>query len=131
MTGDGGRVQLRGQLLLLDLAGRDEVALHLVEAVGNYIAKYELNGRSAPAELSALLDVLRDRGRQGTPNVASGVAGVERLSVSTQEAAALLGVSPRTVERRISAGVLPSTKLGGCRLIPLRALRELAGGEDA
>lgn len=41
-----------------------------------------------------------------------------------QEAAAFLGVSRRTVERWVASGEIPSTTIGGVRMIPRRSLIE-------
>ena len=52
---------------------------------------------------------------------ARDAAGTERL-INAREAAALLGVSERTVRRKIAAGELVSVKAGAARLIPVTAL---------
>jgi excisionase family DNA binding protein len=54
----------------------------------------------------------------------------ERL-VTAVDAARLLGVSERTVRRRIAAGTLPSVKVGTSRLVPVTALTPSPGGDSA
>ena len=49
-------------------------------------------------------------------------SGATEPLVSAAEAAALLGVSERTVRRRIAANELPSVKAGRARLIPVSAV---------
>ncbi len=55
---------------------------------------------------------------------------VEQPSTATRwltppQAAEALSVNPRTVQRRIRDGSLPSTLIGGCRRIPSSALERL------
>lgn len=54
-----------------------------------------------------------------------------RLAVSPAEAATLLGVSATTIRRWIAAGTMPSTKLGGNRLICLADLQSLMTTPDS
>jgi excisionase family DNA binding protein len=55
-----------------------------------------------------------------------------KLTFSTREVAAMLGVSRPTVDRLVSSGVLPSVDLGPTRrtLIPAWAIEELIAGPD-
>jgi excisionase family DNA binding protein len=46
----------------------------------------------------------------------------QRLALSTEEAAASLGVSKRHIEQRVRTGEIPSVRLGKRVLIPLRQL---------
>jgi excisionase family DNA binding protein len=46
----------------------------------------------------------------------------EKLAVSVREAAALLSVSPRSVQNYIAAKTLPARKIGRRTVIPVRAL---------
>jgi excisionase family DNA binding protein len=46
----------------------------------------------------------------------------DRLAVSVREAAAMLSVSPRTIQNYIRAKVLPGRKIGRRTVIPMRAL---------
>lgn len=45
-----------------------------------------------------------------------------RISLTVDEAAPALGLSPRTVRNAIKNGEIPSVKVGGRRLIPVKAL---------
>jgi excisionase family DNA binding protein len=49
----------------------------------------------------------------------------ERLTLSVREAASVLGVSQRTIERLVADGTLRSVTLNRRRLIPRKALDEL------
>lgn len=49
----------------------------------------------------------------------------DRYALTVMEAADTLRVHRRTIERMIVAGILPSAKICGRRLIPAAALREL------
>jgi excisionase family DNA binding protein len=55
-----------------------------------------------------------------------------KLTFSTREVAAMLGVSRPTVDRLVASGVLPSVDLGPTRrtLIPAWAIEELLAGPD-
>ena len=52
----------------------------------------------------------------------------EQLAVDMREAARRLGLSPRTIAKLISAGEMPSRKVGRRRIIPIRALEAFANG---
>jgi excisionase family DNA binding protein len=55
-----------------------------------------------------------------------------KLTFSTREVAAMLGVSRPTVDRMVASGILPSVDLGPTRrtLIPAWAIEELLAGPD-
>jgi excisionase family DNA binding protein len=55
----------------------------------------------------------------------------KRLTVRPNEAAALLGVSRRSIERAIRDGRLRSTRAIGGRLISAADVLRLAGNEEA
>lgn len=57
------------------------------------------------------------------------MASVERLAFSPTEVAEALGVSRAWVYRRIDDGTIPSTKVGGRRLITRATLDRLLGAE--
>jgi excisionase family DNA binding protein len=46
----------------------------------------------------------------------------DKIAVSVREAAAMLSVSPRTIQNYIRAKVLPGRKIGRRTVIPVRAL---------
>lgn len=51
---------------------------------------------------------------------------VEKLAVTKQEAAEMLGVSPRTVQRMVATKQLPRLQLEARRvLIPVQAIKDL------
>lgn|GEM_PF-371014 len=47
---------------------------------------------------------------------------LDRLAVSIREAALLLGISPRSVQKYLSAKVLPARKIGRRTVIPISDL---------
>jgi excisionase family DNA binding protein len=57
-------------------------------------------------------------------------SALPKLTFSTREVAAMLGVSRPTVDRLVASGVLPSVDLGPTRrtLIPAWAIAELLAG---
>jgi excisionase family DNA binding protein len=46
----------------------------------------------------------------------------DRLAVSIREAAAMLGISPRSVQKYVAANLLPARKIGRRTVIPFSAL---------
>lgn len=54
-----------------------------------------------------------------------------RAALSIRETAAVLGLSRRSVERAVAAGLLRSCKVAGRRLVPRRAIDELLGDAQA
>jgi excisionase family DNA binding protein len=56
----------------------------------------------------------------------SAPAPAPRAAVTIGEAADALGVSPRTIRRRLNDGSLPTSTLGSRRMIPTAALAALA-----
>lgn len=51
--------------------------------------------------------------------------GDDPYALTVDEAADLLRVHRRTIDRMVAAGTLPSAKIGGRRLIPGAAVRQL------
>jgi excisionase family DNA binding protein len=49
---------------------------------------------------------------------------LDRLAISTREAAAILGISPRIVKKYIATKVLPARKIARRTVIPFCALEE-------
>jgi excisionase family DNA binding protein len=45
-----------------------------------------------------------------------------KIAVSVREAAAMLSISPRTIQNHIRTGTLPVRKIGRRTVIPMRAL---------
>ena len=60
----------------------------------------------------------------------ANVSRLPKLTYSTREVAAMLGVSRPTIDRLVRDGVLPSVDLGATRrtLIPAHAIERLVGG---
>jgi excisionase family DNA binding protein len=50
---------------------------------------------------------------------------VQPVTISTREAAQLLGIHYVTAKNYVRRGVIPSVKVGGRRLIPKQVIREL------
>ena len=46
----------------------------------------------------------------------------ERLAISVREAAQMLSVSPRTIQKYITAGLLPARKIGHRTVVPIHSL---------
>ncbi len=55
----------------------------------------------------------------------------ERLAVSVREAAAMLSISPRSVQNYIAAKVLPARKIGRRTVIPVEALEGFLRSDHA
>ena len=55
----------------------------------------------------------------------------EKLAVSVREAAAMLSVSPRSVQNYISAKTLQARKIGRRTVIPVRALEAFLRSDHA
>ena len=50
-----------------------------------------------------------------------------RLTLTVKEAAAIMGVAPLTLRRRIETGEIPAVRIGDRVLVPAPALAELLG----
>ena len=57
------------------------------------------------------------------------IPAVQRLAHRVNAAAAIIGMKRSTIYNLINAGKLESVKVGGARLIPDAALRELIHGK--
>ena len=58
------------------------------------------------------------------------LATTTAVGVTRNKTAELLGVDPRTIDRAVDKGDLPSVRIGGRVFIPTLALRKLFGIED-
>lgn len=114
-----------------------ELAAHAAIALSRYVRESAREGRSVPAELVAVMEFCADavRERQG----ATGVVGcgdpahaepmsTQTLLLSKREAAHLLRVSTRTLERRIAAGELRTVTVAGAVRVRRVDLDEYVAG---
>jgi excisionase family DNA binding protein len=97
---------------------------HLLAAVSAHLVSLRRDGVPVPPEVPALATVLRSGGQRvpESANVrrshtAAAPSASEVLAVDYRTAAQRLGVSVRTLKRRVAAGELPVVEIGGCRRI--------------
>lgn len=86
-------------------------------AVRGYLRALDHAGRDAPAQLVALEARLRHAADNHRHTVVAVGGPTEHDLVTIPAAAQLLDCSPRTVERRIADGTIPSHRVGGRRRI--------------
>jgi excisionase family DNA binding protein len=91
-----------------------QLIAHLVVALSRYLRQLRADGERVPVQIEELITFLADRGRppNNAPMLDSRAAYGPppmpgRLLITKSDAAELLGVSLRTIERLISAGRLP------------------------
>jgi excisionase family DNA binding protein len=105
-----------------------QLAGHLAHGLALHLQWLQRNGLHPPPELGDLLSALQDRsGQQGTP-VAFEPSLLDAQLVDYKNAAAVLGVSVKTVQRMTRDGRLPVERIGARRLVPRSALDELVSG---
>lgn len=117
----------------MDTSGRpaaDQLAAHLVAAIVAHVRQLHRDGQPVPAGLWHLARMLADA-RHSPPNVDAGhrrrdAPAMPPVTVDYATAAAALGVSPRTISRRVHAGELPVVGTGRGRRIPTAALAAYA-----
>jgi excisionase family DNA binding protein len=112
----------------------EELALHVSAALVAHVRQLHRDGLPVPP---GLLDFARlvATARHTPPEVDRRPSRVDRvpmppIAVDYATAAAALGVSVRTVSRRVAAGALPATGTGRGRRIPVNALTDHATPED-
>jgi len=121
---------------LFTVALDDDLRRYLADAVRVYEVERRRNGLyGLPKPLAefreaVLVDTARN-GQETTDLDVSVVTDQDQIMVSVAAAAHILGLSERTVSRRLHDGSLPSTKLGRRRLIPVKYLQELGANTDA
>jgi excisionase family DNA binding protein len=100
----------------------DPVAVHDVEYWGNHVAELGSALRRATESSSA------------PPASGSGVgtapAGVERLTLTVEEAATMLGISRAFAYEAVNRGEIPSIRIGRRVLVPRSALERLVEGTE-
>jgi excisionase family DNA binding protein len=107
-----------------------ELIAHLVLALSKYLRQLRTEGGRAPAEIEALMIFLTDPARalhdatllDGCRAAYDPSATPRRLLITKNDAAELLGVSLRTIERLISAGRLPLVHVEGAARVRLTDL---------
>jgi excisionase family DNA binding protein len=62
------------------------------------------------------------------PLLDDAAAAAEAVAVGYEGAAARLGVSARTVRRKVAAGQLPAVRVGRRVVVPVAALEDMAKG---
>jgi excisionase family DNA binding protein len=123
---------------LLAVALDRHAAAHLLAALRAHRRFARTQGYAIPAALdqleqtalAALEPTAADRSRQEptpAPGSSAEQATVGPMTCTIHEAAAAIGVSPRSIERRVASGEIASTKVGRSRRIPLRELERLGG----
>lgn len=115
----------------------ESLRLRLAAGLKLHLADQRRNGLAPSDEVLDLLDLLLS-GHEGTELVigwrvsdAEGVlswTGAVPAAVDAESAARLLGVSVKTVRRRIAAGTLPSSRVGRRVLIPRDVIDEVVRG---
>lgn len=72
-------------------------------------------------------DIVRAEVRTAIAELADTLLAVRPLAYTTAQAARALAVSPRTIDRLVADGSLPTVEaLGKCRRIPVAAVQRLA-----
>lgn len=110
---------------------------HIELALRLYLATLRRDGYPAPPELLELLRTVADSRRQPAPELAvpstSGDGEAMPLAVTYEEAGRMLSVSERTVQRLVSAGVLPTVEVGaqGRRISVADIRKHLSGGRPS
>ena len=105
-----GRPRPPGRLLLIEIDW--EVAAHLAAALDAHLGRCEHAPRRIPVPqgIRDFHGLLAARSGQERPGGRSMLAAAGMLSLA--EAASRLGVSPRTVRRRVAAGELRGVRVG-------------------
>lgn len=94
-----------------------EEAQHLAAALSVHMRDFQRNGRHLPPGLSAYLEAFVALSGQERTTFGDSGNSLDSLAMSIERAAAVLGVSVRTVRRLVAAGRLASFRAGRRRLI--------------
>jgi excisionase family DNA binding protein len=102
-----------------------ELIAHLIVALSRYLRQLRAEGGRAPVQVGALIAFLTDPTRalqdvtvlDSSHSTSNPSAMPRRLLITKGDAAEVLGVSLRTIERLISAGRLPLVHVEGAARI--------------
>lgn len=108
----------------------DQLAAYVSAVLMRHVRQEHRNGRRVPDGVVALaLDLSSGGQRRPILDTRAGrrdAPSMPPLAVDYATAAAALGVSPRTIRRRVAAGALPVVGTGTGRRIPAAALAAYA-----
>lgn len=118
----------------------ESLRLRIASGLKLYVADLRRNGTMPAREVLDTLDVLLS-GPEGTElalewqaregESATWASRISPAAVDAVQAARALGVSVKTVRRRIAAGDIPSSRVGRRVLIPREAIEDLVKGRVA
>jgi excisionase family DNA binding protein len=116
-----------------------ELIAHLVVALTRYLRQLRADGGRAPAEVEAVITFLTDPARAlhdatllDSWGAASDPSGMpRRLLITKSDAADVLCVSVRTIERLISSGRLPLVHVEGAARLRVSDLEAYVQGLEA
>jgi excisionase family DNA binding protein len=108
-----------------------DAAGHLAVAIDRHVQALDAFGRAVPPELLELRSVALELAGQERPGADTGGSAREtapmfREWLTPAEVAGQLGVSERTVRRRVASGELPSRAFGRARRVHRDDLRREA-----
>lgn len=103
----------------------EEARRHVLEALLRHCQALRRDGQLPPASVTGLIDALSAQVAAIPGQARPGVDGVAGRLLTYRQAARLLGVSERTVRRRVADGDLVPVRFGRRRFI---AANEMPGG---
>ena len=113
-----------------------ELMAHLVVALSRYLRQLRAEGGRVPAQVEALIAFLTDPARavhdvtvlDSWRAASSPSAMPRRLLITKSDAAEVLGISLRTIERLISSGRLPLVHVEGAARVRVSDLEAYVQG---
>ncbi|HEX5907276.1 MAG TPA: helix-turn-helix domain-containing protein [Propionibacteriaceae bacterium] len=113
-----------------------ELMAHLVVALSRYLRQLRAEGGRVPAQVEALIAFLTDPARavhdvtvlDSWRAASSPSAMPRRLLITKSDAAEMLGISLRTIERLISSGRLPLVHVEGAARVRVTDLEAYVQG---
>jgi excisionase family DNA binding protein len=114
-----------------------ELIAHLTVALSRYLRQLRTDGGRVPVQVEALVAFLTDtaRARHDLPDSWRATSDhsilPRRLLLTKSDAAELLGISLRTIERVISAGRLPLVHVEGAARVRVADLEAYVQGLEA